>query len=236
MFSFAFIFYFRAAKGRKKDYEYYIFSDGDIKLLESRFKYQKGVTKKFEHIRDSGKNNFLKFENFLLDYGPAIGSVENQFLHSHHFAAYQFPIDDRLYFLNFDAQFNGFHHSVLDDLLPYDNRDQRYSVWNSQVIMQCNSFLRYHGHAISFMPIYATNYAHSEYPRGRPPGYGTLCKEEIDKAPLKFRDSPLIKKVMIHTIYSLKNSFKYMAKPKADIVKYSDYSLSIMNKNSQDFS
>ena len=172
----------------------------------------------------------------MLDYGPAIGSVENYYIHSHHFAAYQFPIDVRLNFLNFDAQFNGFHHSVLDDLLPYDNRDQRYSVWSSQVILQCKSFLRFHGHVNVFMPIFAFNSAHTKYPQGLPAKYGIMCDREIKNAPLKFSESLLVEKVKNHNIHSIRNSFKYMAKPKADIVKYSDYSLSIMNTNSQDFS
>ena len=231
---FVILLFFRAAKGRKKHYLYYIFSDGDIKLLKNNFKFQNGVTKEFERIRDSGSNNFEIFENFLVYYRPAVLGVENQFFFarypSHH------PLNVRLNYLNPDAQFNGFHHSVLDDLLPYDNREQQHSVWSSQVRQQCKYLLRYHGHAISFMPIYALNDAHSPYPRGTPPNYGTLCKEEIDKAPLKFRESPLIKKVLIHTIYSIKNSFKYMAKPKADITKYSDYYLSIMNDNAQYFS
>ena len=133
----------------------------------------------------------------------------------------------------FDAQFNGFHHSVLDDLLPYDNREQQYSWWVSQARQQCKYLLRYHGHAISFLPIYALNHAHSPYPRGIPGRYGTLCKEEIDKAPLKFRESSIVKKVSSHTPKSMVSNFKYMAKPKADIQKYSDYYLSIMNKNAK---
>ena len=133
--------------------------------------------------------------------------------------------------MNFDAQFNGYHRSVLDDLLPYDNKDQQHSYWTSQVIQQCKGFLRYHGYVYSFTPIYGLNNAHSEYPRGTPAKYEITCKEEMENAPIKFQENPLVKKIWaqdrVFTRY-----FKFMAKPKAIIKKYSDYSINIMKNNS----
>ena len=225
---------FRAAKDRKKHYLYYIFSDGDIKLVDNNLHYPKGVTKDFERFKNSGKNNFVKFENVLMEYKPAVASVENQFVQEL-FVTYQFPVDVRLNFMVFDAQFNGYHHSVLDDLLPYDNRDQKFSYWTSQAIQQCRALLRYHGHVFSVTPIIGLNNAHSSYPKGIPGKYGITCKEEIGKAPVKFQENPLAKKVWEHSILTLKNNFIFMAEPEAVIAKYSDYSFSIMKNNSKHF-
>ena len=228
------ILFFRVAKDRKKHYLYYIFSDGDIKLVDNNSKYPKGVTKDIERFKNSGKNNFVKFENILIEYEPAIASVENHYVHEH-FPRFQFPVDVRLNFMVFDAQFNGYHYSVLDDLLPYDNRLQKFSWWHSQILIQCKGFLRYHGYVYSITPIIALNNAHSSYPRGISGKYGITCKEEIEKAPLNFQNNSLVKKVSGHSFVTLLNTFMFMAEPKAVIAKYSDYSFSIMKNNSKNF-
>ena len=214
----------RAAKRREANYTYYIFSDGDIKLRQSNFKYQAGVTKEFERIKYSKKNNYEKFEDFLLTYRPAVGSVENQYKH----LQFKLAVDVKLFIMNFDAQFNGYHHSVLDDLLPYDNKEQDYSVWISQAKQQCKTFFRYHGLVYSFMPVYALNDKHSEYPRGTLAPYKISCYEEYINSPVSNQTKHLLLSKL-----AFSKLFNIMSRAKATIQKYSNDSLVIMEKNSK---
>lgn len=205
---------------------YYIFSDGDIKLRQSNFRYRAGVTKEFERIKNNNRNNYEKFEDFLLEYIPAIGSIENQFLHPN----LPVKIDVRQYYFYFDAQFNAYHHSVIDDLLPYDNKEQATSYAISQQHQQCRSLFRYHGLVYSFTPVFALNDAHSPYPRGIIP-YNITCFKEFKKTPFS---NPA--KHLLNYLVNLKPgfptyTFKFMSKAKASLQKYSNDSMAVMEKN-----
>ena len=173
-------------------------------------------------MKEYSNNNYQIFEHFLIKFKPAIGSVENQYYHNQLVKDQsQSKIDVRRNWLNFDAQFNAYHYSILDDMLPYDNRYQSRSWWTSQIFQQCKVFFRYHGYAYSLMSIYGSNNAHSQYPRAIPRTYGTVCQDEINKAPFNFTKSPLVQKLMRHNAPSLKKKeFKLMAAPNSTCLLY----------------
>ena len=158
------VFFYRTATKLKQKYLYYIFCDGDIKLYKSNFKYQKRTTEEFKQMKEYSNNNYQIFEHFLIKFKPAIGSVENQYYH-YQLIQIQSKIDVRRHCMSFDAQFNAYHYSILDDMLPYDNRNQNRSYWTSQILQQCKVFFRYHGYVYSLMSIYGSNNVHSQYPR-----------------------------------------------------------------------
>ena len=186
-------------------------------------------------MKEYSNNNYQIFEHFLIKFKPAIGAVENQYFH-YQLVQSQSKIDVRRHCMSFDAQFNAYHYSILDDMLPYDNRNQSRSYWTSQILQQCKVFFRYHGYVYSLMSIYGSNNVHSQYPRAIPRTYGILCQDEINKAPFNFTKSPLVQKLMRHNAPSLKKrEFKLMAAPNSTIGKYSPASLRLMNLNSKDF-
>ena len=160
----------------------------------------------------------------MLDYRPAIGSIENQGFH----AVIRVKIDVRLLYLDFDAQFNAYHHSVVDDLLPYDNKEQAASYWISQLHQQCRAHFRYHGLVYSFMPVYAMNDVHSPYPRGRV-SYNTTCYREFKKSPFSYPANQLLNYLV--NLKDLTKPFKFMSTAKASLQKYNNDSMALMEKN-----
>ena len=166
----------------------------------------------------------------MLYYRPAVGSIENQYAHP----KIKVLVDVRLSLLHFDAQFNGYHHSVIDDLLPYDNKEQAYSFWISQQHQQCRALFRYHGLVYSFMPVYGLNDKHSEYPRGVIDRYNITCYREFQKSPLSYPINHL--QNYLSNLTADKKLLKFMSRPKTPIQKYSNDSLAVMEKNCKYYS
>ncbi|KAL9979861.1 hypothetical protein ACROYT_G017584 [Oculina patagonica] len=156
------ILYFVARK-ITPGYNYYIFLDDDVELQFNSFTPQ-GM-KMFTPFR--------AFEEWLLDYQPAVGIVDQQGFHG----AISLLEKRRLKCgikeasmviptVWFDAIFNAFHHKAIEHILPYPTKYDRQTWWASQLHVMCSIELKFRGQAMMFVPITLTNKQHRGYPKG----------------------------------------------------------------------
>ena len=163
---------YRAAKDRGINYFYYIFLDEDIYLT---YDADFGSLAKNQSI-----SPLRAFEQFLLDYEPAVGMGNYYFHHtareimnfiknscqnnaySNH-SSFTSPLYLSMGY--FDACFNAYHRDALDDLLPYDTVRDALDWWTSHSIVVMKIELKFRGHAVMYTPVCVNNPLHRSYPQ-----------------------------------------------------------------------
>ena len=206
-----------------KSYLYYIFMDDDIDIRNNflpRSIKNKVFNKQVSSIIQQQISPWRKYENFLFQYRPAIGTVEN---HSR-MAQLKFLSTTKLkpYYssINFDAQVNGFHKDSIRILLPYNETLDKRSWWISQQLLTCKALFRFHAQVIMFLPLLAINSDHRTYPRGLLP-LKEACWKEYNLAPTYLKKYNLLQRLMNCNKYSdLPIFLNYVAPPRTPIKQY----------------
>ena len=181
---------FFAAMKRQLGYHYYIFIDDDTVLKFN--KYTPPEMKKLQPFR--------AFEEWLLDYEPALGVVDYWRLS----ARCAFTRRRRLCGVTeksmvipivwFDGCINAYHYKAVAHVLPYPSLDRRkcWCIPNKHIMSAVE--LKFPGQAMMFVPVTISNFGHdSEYPRAvtlkEMATYWRGFIEKIqEKAPLVYRN------------------------------------------------
>ena len=179
-------------------------------------------------------NPWRHFEEFLVDYRPALGDVE----HYWHFDTFVGHLKKRKqniiapYYsgIYFDGMFNAFHRDVINDLLPYDERFDSRSWWCSQQIMQCRTFVRYHGHVVIPVSLTADNFEHSSYVQGLL-SQREVCEKEMNSAPLHIRNSSSVQEILEVKFVNQIPPLTYIAPKRTKIEKYKYFGNNFPNQS-----
>ena len=184
------VLYF-AAITRSPKYHYYIFMDDDVILH-------------FHSIAPPQMKRlppFRVFEQWLLDYEPAVGIVNYS---AHHKGIWTIELRKKMCnkrdsplvipILWFDALFNAFHYKSIEHLFPYRTQYESKTWWSSQIYMFSAVELIFRGQALMFAPVTAGNPKHRPYPRSLE-DENTRWRDYIDtirqEAPLIYRNQTL---------------------------------------------
>ena len=151
---------YKAAKGSKNNYLYYIFLDGDIHLTFN--KYTKAEQK--------SKTPLLVFTEFLLNYQPAGAVVDYHDLVSMTRSSWYslgkgYPMYDLITVVGYDACFNAYHRDAAELLFPLLNLDG-ISAWFSQFYIIYHVHVAFYGQIVRFPYITAMNPEHGSYKKG----------------------------------------------------------------------
>ena len=204
------ILYF-VARERIPGYNYYIFSDDDVELRFNSFTPQEMKM----------LSPFRAFEEWLLDYQPAVGIVDEPGPHSGasilEKRRAKCGINETSLVVPIvwcDAMFNAFHHKAIEHILPYPTRYDRDSWWASQLHVICSIELKFRGQASMFVPVSVYNPQHRSYPRGAhnfDAQVRSFVEEIQKKAPAVYQNRPLFNnlKNSLLTKYNTLNAATY---------------------------
>ncbi|XP_023933078.1 uncharacterized protein LOC106157939 isoform X2 [Lingula anatina] len=135
----------RAAERKDGGYLYYVFLDDDVELVSVNFANISWRT-------DLPENPYDRFEEFLLDYEPAVGYPRPITFHTG-------PNSTVGLSYNFDAIINAFHRHTLSFLLPYITDLDHVSWWFAQWFIMHTSAAFYNSYRIF------THVVHMKNPR-----------------------------------------------------------------------
>jgi tetratricopeptide (TPR) repeat protein len=132
----------KIAKTAHHRYQYYIFIDDDIELVQG---------------------NWREFEQYLSQYQPAIATP-----HYLEYGVQYATHGETISPYEFDACFNAFHHDVVFDnlVLPYIECFDHISWYVSQQLMIHLAKILYGDAVVQFNQIQVRNQKHRDYPRG----------------------------------------------------------------------
>ena len=148
---------------RNLDYIYYIFTDDDVSL-----KFNRAATRKMRRFTP-----IQIFQNWLLDYGPAVGVVDyeeakegrnvrrrkRKICGAYNKTSITNPT------IKFDPLFNAFHANAVRHIFPLENRREKFSWWLTLRHVASNVELKFRGQALLFFPVTVENALHRSYPR-----------------------------------------------------------------------
>ena len=155
------VLYFTAIK-RTRVYNYYIFIDEDVVLMFNDF--APPAMKKLQPFR--------AFEEWLLDYEPAVGVLDYR---AHHGANWTFDRRQKLCGITersmvlpvvwYDGLFNAYHWQALKHLFPYHVQHEKESWWALHRYIFTAVELKFRGQALMFVPVTAGNPRQRSYPK-----------------------------------------------------------------------
>ena len=155
------VLYFAAIK-RRPGYHYYIFLDEDAVLSFNEFTPPN--MKKLQPFR--------VLEQWLLDYEPVVGVLDNR---EHHGARWTFQrrqkiceVAERSLVIPtvwYDNVFNAYHYKAIQHLFPYRVKYENISWWSLHRYMFTAVELKFRGQALMFVPVTAGNPTHRPYPK-----------------------------------------------------------------------
>ena len=174
---------------------YFIFSDDDIQLHFNR--YTPNALKSQKPAR--------LYENFLLDYEPAVGFVDYPDWGVREMLSMQRKLNCAADFtplhisqVYFDAIFNGFHRDAIDYLFPYPTKYEQDCWWHSQKYIIMGTEFLFRGQAVMYTPVVVMNPAHRGYPRKCKEGdtwnrvWVEFTHEVINKIPQPFKAEKMV--------------------------------------------
>lgn len=184
------ILYF-TAMNRTQVYNYYIFLDEDVVLSFNEF--TPPAMKKLQPFR--------AFEEWLLDYEPAVGVLDHR---THHGASWTFNKRQKLCGITersmvlptvwFDGIFNAYHWQAVKHLFPYRLQYEKKSWWSLHRYMFTSVELKFRGQALMFVPVTAGNPTHRPYPKSNE-NISLYWREYIEtiqqEAPLVYKNHSL---------------------------------------------
>lgn len=184
------ILYF-TAMNRTQVYNYYIFLDEDVVLSFNEF--TPPAMKKLQPFR--------AFEEWLLDYEPAVGVLDHR---THHGASWIFNKRQKLCGITersmvlptvwFDGIFNAYHWQAVKHLFPYRLQYEKKSWWSLHRYMFTSVELKFRGQALMFVPVTAGNPTHRPYPKSNE-NISLYWREYIEtiqqEAPLVYKNHSL---------------------------------------------
>ncbi|XP_078367091.1 uncharacterized protein LOC144651092 isoform X1 [Oculina patagonica] len=198
------ILYF-VARERIPGYNYYIFLDDDVDL---QFNY-------FTPQEMKMLTPFRAFEEWLLDYQPAVGVADMPYGQSAPLILekrrLKCGINETSMVIPtawFDAMFNAFHHKAIEHILPYPTKYDRQSWWASQLHVICSIELKFRGQAMMFVPITLTNQQHRGYPR-EAQNFTAQARDFVEeiqnRAPVVYQNRSLFNKLKSSLVHEYRN-------------------------------
>ena len=156
---------FFSAMGRQPGYHYYIFIDDDAVLRFNEFTPPE--MKKLQPFRT--------FEEWLLDYEPALGVVN----YRRHSASWNFDRRKNLCGITnrsmviptvwFDGVINAYHHKAVTHILPYPTIGKKESWYIPNKHIMSAAELTFRGQVMMYVPVSVRNSGHSSYPKAVAP-------------------------------------------------------------------
>ncbi|XP_058962654.1 uncharacterized protein [Pocillopora verrucosa] len=159
---------------RNRSYLYYVFLDEDIEFIFT------SNTTQDRGYKEGTKHPLEAFENFLLDYEPAVGLcnycsrcgklAENGSYYVPALCCSPRPATGNLppilpVTISFDAAVNAFHTKAVQHILPYRLDYEEISWWESQKYVILKSDILFRGQVIRYTPVTAINNEHRDYPQ-----------------------------------------------------------------------
>ena len=181
------VLYF-TAMNKTQVYNYYIFIDEDVVLEFNEF--TPPAMKKLQPFR--------AFEEWLLDYEPAVGVLDHK---PHHGATWTFNRRQKLCGITerpmvvpivwYDGLFNAYHRQAVKHLFPYRVKYEKMSWWALHRYMFTAVELKFRGQALMFVAVTSGNPTHRSYPRSLE-NVNTYWREYIEtiqqEAPLIYKN------------------------------------------------
>jgi hypothetical protein len=135
----------------QKDYDYYVFLDGDLNLTEE-------ILQKFENLLNE------------LDYPIIVPNMGQNTRKSHYDIKYNRKgLMNDLFKIQtvdwFDGAFNAFNKNSIQQLLPYESKYDVTSWWYSQLLLILKSNFLFKNQIVQINEINITNLNHSSYPQ-----------------------------------------------------------------------
>lgn len=115
------------------------------------------------------------FQNWLLDYEPAVGVVDyihqraaqNVRLISRVCKKFVSDISVAIPTIFFDPVFNAFHAKAVGHIFPLDTRHEKDNWWLTDKYLCSVVELKFRGQALLFIPVTVDNLLHRPYPQSR---------------------------------------------------------------------
>jgi len=184
------VLYF-TAMNRTQVYNYYIFIDEDVVLRFNEF--TPPAMRKMQPFR--------VFEEWLLDYEPAVGVLDHN---THHGASWTFDRRQKLCGITersmvvpivwYDGIFNAYHKQAAKHLFPYRVQYEKKSWWALHRYIFTAVELKFRGQALMFVAVTAGNPTHRPYPKSGE-NVNTYWREYIEtiqqEAPLVYKNCSL---------------------------------------------
>ena len=183
---------FYHAMNRKPGFIYYIFMDDDVSL-----KFNEAATPEMKvyspiHI----------FQNWLLDYGPAVGVVdyreatEGENVRKRKRGICGIFNDDSLCnpTIQYDMLFNAYHANAVGHIFPLQTRHEGVSWYMTGRYVHSIAELKFRGQALIFFPVTVDNALHRDYPRslvGQIQAWQGYIDDIQRKAPAKYANHSL---------------------------------------------
>ena len=154
---------FFQAMDRRPGYVYYIFTDDDIAL-----KFNDATTPEMKQLTP-----ILIFQNWLLDYEPAVGVVDYEFRKEGRNVRNKMRAICEIFnssslsnpTIFYDPVFNAFHAKAARHIFPLDTRHERVNWWMTDKYLASVVELKFRGQALIFFPVTVENPLHRGYPR-----------------------------------------------------------------------
>ena len=181
---------YNAAMKRKPGYHYYIFIDGDTVFEFNGFTPQE--MKKLPPFR--------VFEQWLLDYEPALGVADYWRLTAAEAIQRRKTLcrinEDRPMVVPvvwFDGCLNAYHYEAVSHILPYPHLDREKSWYIPNRHIMSAMELKFGGQAMMFVPLTIVNLDHTDYPKSTKPGemqqdWRKFIDNIHETAPLVYKD------------------------------------------------
>lgn len=178
-------------------YIYYIFLDDDVSL-----KFRAAATPAMTRL-----SPILVFQNWLLDYEPAVGIVDYKLrregetvlrrrrtvCHARQRMA-DTPLASPTIF--FDPVFNAFHAKAVSHIFPLDTRHEKVNWWLIDKYVASAVELKFRGQALLFFPVTVENPLHRPYPRsnrGRITAWQGFIEDIQKQSPAQYKNNSLFK-------------------------------------------
>ncbi|XP_022802132.1 uncharacterized protein LOC111339685 [Stylophora pistillata] len=186
--------FFHATKRNILNYIYYIFLDDDISL---RFNGQ--ATPALRKL-----NPIQVFQNWLLDYEPAVGVVDYETRKEGRLVRLRkVNICGRRYALKkteanptifFDPLFHAIHAKAVTHIYPLDTRYEKKNWWLTDKYLASVVEMKFRGQALLYFPLTVENGLHRPYPgslAGTRVAWQKFIKHIQTQAPDKYKNHPL---------------------------------------------
>ncbi|XP_022791654.1 uncharacterized protein LOC111330920 [Stylophora pistillata] len=194
---------YHMALQRNKGYLYYVFLDEDIEFIfTSNMTHDMGY-------KEGTKHPLEAFENFLLEYEPAVGLcnycsrcgklAENGSYYVPALCCSARPATGNLppilpVTISFDAAVNAFHTKAVKHLLPYRLDYEEISWWESQKYVILRSDILFRGQVIRYTPVTAINNEHRDYPQRPIDNWGNILLDIRKLMPEKYKNQSVFSK------------------------------------------
>ena len=195
---------------RRPSYTYYIFTDDDIFLG-----FKDAATLEMRQLMP-----IQVFQNWLLDFEPAVGVVDYLFRREGKILRDRMRkicgISNSTSLANptiyYDPLFNAFHAKAVRHIFPLDTRHERTTWWLTDKHVTAVVELTFRGQSLLFFPVTVVNRLHRKYPRslqGAKEAWQEFIANVERKVPSQYANNTLIQEYKKDPFQYIQTSHTY---------------------------